>query len=343
MDSAGAQNVANGEEDGGNTKCPTCRGKVDPTKVIDYDAFKRAHMSEFGEETGHGIDDDATASEDSDSNDSDTTSESESDSEVNQVGDLRGFIVSDNIEDDDSDLSDEEAAKPKKFKLEKKERKRRRKGKGKAKDEKKHKSLAELKREASRTVAGRRKYMKALEKDWQSSAKVDKCLELLSTFQNDGQKTIVFSQFVSLLDLVQVPIMREGWRCERYDGGMSANARNDACINFTDKADCKIMLISLKAGNAGLNLVAASRVIILDPFWNPYIEMQAVDRAYRIGQQRSVEVHRILVKETVEDRIIDLQEKKKALVNAALDEGAQNSLGRLDARQLGFLFGVNSL
>ncbi|RDW66946.1 hypothetical protein BP5796_09695 [Coleophoma crateriformis] len=344
VDSAGAQNMANGEEDGGNTKCPTCRGKVDPARIIDYDAFKRAHMPELGKEMKLDIDDDETASEHSDSDDSDTASETDSESDINDAGDLRDFVVSDDMEDDTSNSDDENEAKPKKeSKSEKKERKCRRKGKGKAKDGEKLKSLAELKREASRTIAGRKRYMKALEKDWQSSAKVDKCLELLKTFQDDGQKTIVFSQFVSLLDLVQVPIMREGWRCERYDGGMSANARNDACINFTDKADCKIMLISLKAGNAGLNLVAASRVIILDPFWNPYIEMQAVDRAYRIGQQRSVEVHRILVKETVEDRIIDLQEKKKALVNAALDEGAQNSLGRLDVRQLGFLFGVNSL
>lgn len=101
------------------------------------------------------------------------------------------------------------------------------------------------------------------------------------------------------------------------------------------------MLISLKAGNAGLNLVAASKVIILDPFWNPYIEMQAVDRAYRIGQQNKVEVHRILVEGTVEDRIIQLQEQKRKLVESALDENAAKSMGRLDIRQLAFLFNGN--
>lgn len=94
------------------------------------------------------------------------------------------------------------------------------------------------------------------------------------------------------------------------------------------------------AGNAGLNLVAASRVIILDPFWNPYIEMQAIDRAYRIGQLKPVEVHRILVKGTVEDRILELQERKRALVDAALDEGASKELARLGPQQLAFLFGV---
>jgi len=102
------------------------------------------------------------------------------------------------------------------------------------------------------------------------------------------------------------------------------------------------MLISLKAGNAGLNLVAASQVIILDPFWNPYIEMQAVDRAHRIGQQNKVEVHRILIEGTVEDRIIELQNQKRNLVESALDENASKSMGRLDIRQLAFLFNGNN-
>ena len=102
------------------------------------------------------------------------------------------------------------------------------------------------------------------------------------------------------------------------------------------------MLISLKAGNAGLNLVAASQVIILDPFWNPYIEMQAVDRAHHIGQQNKVEVHRILIEGTVEDRIIELQNQKRNLVESALDENASKSMGRLDIRQLAFLFNGNN-
>jgi SNF2 family DNA or RNA helicase len=101
------------------------------------------------------------------------------------------------------------------------------------------------------------------------------------------------------------------------------------------------MLVSLRAGNAGLNLTAASRIIICDPFWNPFTEMQAVDRAHRIGQQREVKVHRILVKETIEDRILSLQENKRKLVEAALDEGQSKSLGRLSERELAYLFGVN--
>ena len=128
---------------------------------------------------------------------------------------------------------------------------------------------------------------------------------LQSIMDNDpNEKTIIFSQFTSLLDLLEIPISGECWRYKRYDGSMNPKARNEAVEEFTDDPHCKIMLVSLKAGNSGLNLTCASQVIILDPFWNPYIEEQAIDRAHRIGQQRPVRVHRILVPETVEDRIL---------------------------------------
>lgn len=155
---------------------------------------------------------------------------------------------------------------------------------------------------------------------------------------NTGEKTIIFSQFTSLLDLLEIPILDQRWDFRRYDGSMNPKARNQAVEEFTDQANCKIMLVSLKAGNAGLNLVAASQVIILDPFWNPYIEEQAIDRAYRIGQLRPVQVHRILVPETVEDRILQLQEQKRQIIEGALDEKAAESVGRLGNRELAFLF-----
>lgn len=277
--------------------------------------------------------------------DSDSETETESEDGADRNGDLRAFVVPDDVEDtedeDEGDEGDDEAERaPRRKPKSKKAKDKRRKSKKSKKEEKQHISLAMLKKEASRTAEGRRRYMKYLRKNWQPSAKVDKCVELLEQFQNHGQKTIIFSQFVSLLDLLQVPIDQKGWKCERYDGAMSADARNNAIVRFTDKPNTKIMLVSLKAGNAGLNLVAASRVIILDPFWNPFIEMQAVDRAYRIGQQSPVEVHRILIKSTVEDRIIELQERKRKLVDSALDEGASKSLGRLSVNQLSYLFGV---
>lgn len=356
-DKQSQQNVANGEEGGGVIKCPSCRGNIDMKKIIDYSTFKMVHMPEPHPN------DVETASENSDSdiNSSETESDwSESDSDADQNGDLRNFIVPDiplEETDDEGEMGDDAvsngdggdqpgpSSKRKSMaKASKMKEKRRRKAKrGKRKeDEKQHLSLAMLKKEASRTKEGRRRYMRYLKKHWQPSAKVTKCVELLGKFHAEGRKTIIFSQFVSLLDLLQIPIDEKGWSCERYDGSMNAEQRNEAIIRFTDKADCNIMLISLKAGNAGLNLVAASRVIILDPFWNPYIEMQAVDRAYRIGQQNSMEVHRILIEKTVEDRIIELQESKKKLINAALDEGAGKSVSRLGERELAFLFGVRT-
>lgn len=164
-------------------------------------------------------------------------------------------------------------------------------------------------------------------------------MEILQTVMDTtSEKTIIFSQFTSLLDLLEVPILEKNWDFKRYDGSMTSTARNEAVEEFTEKPNCRIMLVSLKAGNSGLNLVAASQVIILDPFWNPYIEEQAIDRAHRIGQLRPVHVHRVLVPETVEDRILALQEQKRAVIEGALDEKASENIGRLDTRQLAFLF-----
>lgn len=132
--------------------------------------------------------------------------------------------------------------------------------------------------------------------------------------------------------------MRKGWGYKRYDGSMKPADRNHAVLEFTDKPNCKIMLVSLKAGNSGLNLVAASQVVIFDPFWNPYIEEQAIDRAHRIGQLRDVHIHRILVEKTVEDRILDLQEKKRELIEGALDEKARKNVSRLGTQELAYLF-----
>ena len=119
---------------------------------------------------------------------------------------------------------------------------------------------------------------------------------------------------------------------------MSSAQRNNAVIEFADDPNVSILLVSLKAGNSGLNLTAASQVILFDPFWNPYIEEQAIDRAHRIGQRLPVQVHRVLVPDTVEDRIIALQEKKRALIEGALDEKASREVGRLGTRELAYLF-----
>ena len=320
-------------------KCPSCRGKVDPKKVTDYNSFKRVHMPESSEvgnsETFDPEADVETESEDDDDSDGDSS--------------LDGFVVDDDVFDGESETGDEtsgvEGCRKGKTPSEKSKSAKKEmqdsKGKSKAKGPKPpRKTLAQLKLEGRKSAAARKKYLKRLERDWVTSGKVEKTMEILQAVNDrrEGEKTIIFSQFTSLLDLLEVPINSKDWSYRRYDGSMSAVLRNDAVLDFNSKPDCRIILVSLKAGNSGLNLTAASQVIILDPFWNPYIEEQAIDRAHRIGQRRPVQVHRVLVPNTVEDRIIALQEKKRAVIEGALDENASASIGRLGTRELAFLF-----
>ncbi len=214
--------------------------------------------------------------------------------------------------------------------------------KGKKKEEaiKPH-MLGDLRREARKNRAAHKKYMHYLKKIWEPSAKVTKCKDLIKEIQSTNEKTIVFSQWTLLLDLLEIPLKTElGVKYRRYDGSMSAAMRVTAANDFTDLPDVKVILVSLKAGNAGLNLNAASQVIIMDPFWNPYIEMQAVDRAHRIGQRRTVKVHRILIQDTVEDRIVQLQERKREIIDSALDEEAGRSVSSLNQQDFAFLFGL---
>lgn len=207
----------------------------------------------------------------------------------------------------------------------------------------KKKSLAELRKAGQRNQKEKRKYLRRLEKSWIPSSKIEKSLEILQANENNdrGEKTIIFSQFTSLLDLLEVPIKRRGWNYVRFDGTMKVDDRNAAVAAFADDPSVRIMLISLKAGNAGLNLVAASHVIIFDPFWNPYVEDQAIDRAHRIGQTKDVFVHRLLIEQTVEDRIIELQDQKRELISGALDEGGTMNVSRLSPRDLAYLFVCN--
>ena len=341
-----AQGIAEGQgADTHEIKCPSCRAKVVPSKVIDYNTFKRVHMpEEFAAENPGAVDLEAEAVVDEE-----TASETESDDdaeESDEGGDLSGFVVADDVEDEDETASasgGDTRSREQKSARKSKEKKHKRMDKGKGKKADKavpRKTLAQLKKEGMRNAKARRQYLRRLEREWETSTKIEKVMEILEATQNrqDNEKTIIFSQFTSMLDLIEVPISRKDWSYKRYDGSMSSNARNDAVLEFTDRKDCRIMLVSLKAGNSGLNLVAASQVIIVDPFWNPYIEEQAIDRAHRIGQMRPVQVHRILVENTVEDRILTLQEKKREIIEGALDENASHAIGRLGVKELAFLF-----
>lgn len=216
----------------------------------------------------------------------------------------------------------------------------------------KHKELTmgQLRKAASGSKAARAKYLERLRKDFESSAKIDVTLDLLRSIRADkpGEKTLVFSLWTSFLDLLEIPLRDAGFRYLRYDGGMTFDERDESVRRFSAEGrgsgpgtgGVDVLLVSLMAGNAGLNLTAASQVVVLEPFWNPFVEDQAVDRTHRIGQRRRVEVHRVLVGGTVEDRILELQEKKRRLVGAALSEEGAIGAGRLSIGELKGLFGL---
>ncbi len=130
----------------------------------------------------------------------------------------------------------------------------------------------------------------------------------------------MFSQFTSFLDIVGAHLEKEGVTYERLDG--KTRRREERVQRFQEDPHCPVFLISLKAGGTGLNLTAADYVFLLDPWWNPAVERQAIDRAHRIGQTRAVMAWRLICQDTVEERILELQDKKRALVDAVLGDGA---------------------
>ncbi|KAK9059952.1 hypothetical protein SSX86_020656 [Deinandra increscens subsp. villosa] len=152
-------------------------------------------------------------------------------------------------------------------------------------------------------------------------------------------KAIVFSQWTRMLDLFEMSLKQYLIEYRRLDGSMSLSSRDNAVKEFNTDPEVTVMLMSLKAGNLGLNMVAASHVILLDLWWNPTTEDQAIDRAHRIGQTRPVTVSRLTIKDTVEDRILALQEEKRKMVASAFGEDQSGtSTARLTAEDLRYLF-----
>ncbi len=165
------------------------------------------------------------------------------------------------------------------------------------------------------------------------SSKVTALLDALSTAAADGHRALVFSQWTSLLDLIEPELKAAGLAFERLDG--STTDRAAVTERFQSADGPPVMLISLKAGGLGLNLTAADHVFLVDPWWNPAVEAQAADRAHRIGQERPVFVYRLVSQGTVEEKILLLQDKKRALFEAALGEGtAAGGLTRDDLLEL---------
>ena len=153
-----------------------------------------------------------------------------------------------------------------------------------------------------------------------TSAKLELLCASLSTLLEAGHKALVFSQFTAFLKIIQARLEELGYGFCYLDG--DTKDRGTVVDTFQKDSAKQVFLISLKAGGVGLNLTAADYVFIMDPWWNPAAEAQAIDRAYRIGQDNPVMAYRIATKGTIEEKVLALQDAKRALAAAVLDEGA---------------------
>ena len=175
-----------------------------------------------------------------------------------------------------------------------------------------------------------------------SSGKMQMLLDLLTSIQEQGEKTLIFTQFAEMGFLLEKTITEElGLRTHFYHGGCSQTQRSSMIEDFQKNPECKVLILSLKAGGTGLNLTAASQVIHYDLWWNPAIEAQATDRAFRIGQTRNVQVHRFITKGTFEEKINALLETKKSIANMTVSAG-ETWLADMDDKQLGEVFGLDN-
>lgn len=155
--------------------------------------------------------------------------------------------------------------------------------------------------------------------------------------ENIGEhKALVFSQFLGMLGLIKDKLKEQNINFEYFDGSTSATERERAIQNFQANDDCRVFLISLKAGGVGLNLTAADYVYIVDPWWNPAVEQQAIDRTHRIGQTKNIFAYRMICIDTIEDKILQLQERKRILAKELIadDTSFVKSLTRADVEYL---------
>lgn len=179
------------------------------------------------------------------------------------------------------------------------------------------------------------------------SSKVQALLELLKRSQKEDplSKSVVFSQFRRMLILLEGPLKRAGFNILRLDGSMSAKKRSDVIKRFAmvGPDTPTVLLASLKAAGAGINLTAASTVYLFDPWWNPGVEEQAMDRVHRIGQKKAVKVVRLLVKGSIEERILELQERKKRLISGAFGrKGGAKENKEMRLEELRLMMGISS-
>lgn len=169
---------------------------------------------------------------------------------------------------------------------------------------------------------------------WEESAKLNALFYLLDQLHEEGHKVLVFSQFVSMLDIIKEEL-EDRERPYSYLTGQT-KSRHEVISDFQESKEAKTFLLSLKAGGSGLNLTSASYVILYDPWWNPAVENQAIDRCHRIGQESKVNAYRLLMRDSVEEKIRILQQQKNAMMTSVL--GEEGFTRNLELDDLKFLF-----
>ncbi|CBF74347.1 hypothetical protein AN4272.2 [Aspergillus nidulans FGSC A4] len=176
--------------------------------------------------------------------------------------------------------------------------------------------------------------------DWTSSTKIEMLVYELYKLRSKKQtlKSIVFSQFTSMLQLVEWRLRRAGFNTVMLDGTMSPAQRQKSIDYFMNNVNVEVFLVSLKAGGVALNLTEASRVFIVDPWWNPAAEWQSADRCHRIGQRRPCVITRLCIEDSVESRIVMLQEKKANMINGTINKDQGEALEKLTPEDMQFLF-----
>lgn len=168
------------------------------------------------------------------------------------------------------------------------------------------------------------------------SGKLDMLRELLSDAIEGGHRVLVFSQFTSMLQMIGAELKQQKINYHYLDGNTPPEQRLQLVHSF-NSGDGEVFLISLKAGGTGLNLTGADMVIHYDPWWNPAVEDQATDRAYRLGQKRSVQVYKLIAKHTIEEKIYELQQRKKEMIDALIQPG-ETLLSKLSEDEIRSLF-----
>ncbi|QVM13716.1 DNA repair protein rad16 [Coccidioides posadasii str. Silveira] len=179
--------------------------------------------------------------------------------------------------------------------------------------------------------------------DWTSSTKIEMLVYDLYKLRSKKQthKSIVFSQFTSMLQLVEWRLHRAGISTVMLDGSMTPVQRQKSIDYFMNNVEVEVFLVSLKAGGVALNLTEASRVFIVDPWWNPAAEWQSADRCHRIGQRRPCVITKLCIEDSVESRMVLLQEKKANMINGTINKDQSEALEKLTPEDMQFLFRGN--